>query len=203
MQDLGRLRQGVHTPCYFQLTNTSSQTVYISRIIGSCSCTSHAITETKLAPGAATKLRLEHDSGSSRGAASASISVLYFLEGEDRLRKLVVGVQAEVDPDVAVSLDRLEFSPEVADTKSVELRANQISALDVKEVACTHRAFSAILEPPGADAAAQRVVRVAFDPAQWQDSSHTAELFIKTNSVAEPVLRIGLSVTPPQQEAKP
>lgn len=119
------------------------------------------------------------------------------------MQKLVVGVRAEVDPDIAVSPDRLEFSPEVPDAKSVELRANQISALEVQEVTCTHRAFSATLESPGADATSRRVVRVAFDPAQWQDSSHTAELFIKTNSVAEPVLRIGLSVTPPQKEAKP
>lgn len=202
VQDLGRLRQGVSRSAYFQLTNSSSRTVYISRIIDSCSCTSHAISESKISPRSATRLRLDYDSGASRGSDSATVTVLYFLEGEDQLRKLVVGVKASVDPDVATSADRLEFASENPDVKTVELRANQIGSLEVQAVTCTHRAFSATLEPLGLDRHTRRVIRVSFDPAQWHDPRHTAELHVTTNSPSEPLMRIRLSVKPSEERTK-
>lgn len=152
--------------------------------------------------GSSAKLRLDYDAGASRGAISSTITVLYFLEGEQELRRLVVGVKATIEPDVAISEELLEFSGEKPDVRTVELNANQIGSLNVQAVTCTHRAFSATLEPLDPDHRRRRVIRVSFDPAQWDDPRHTAELHVSTNSPAEPLLRIHLSVKPTPERAK-
>jgi len=125
------------------------------------------------------------------------------LDSDRTVRRLVVGIKAEVIPDVDVSTDHLVFDVDRASTQLVELKSNNLKAFSVSHVVCTHGAFKAAIQKSGNGDRQTATVLVTFDPDKWHDSRHKAELHITTNSRAEPLMRIGLSVTAPVQRASP
>ncbi len=157
---------------------------------GGCSCTAHELSASIIQPSEEATLTLTYSSESSRGPVSTNATVYYFVEPELQLRTLKCTLVGEVEPNIRLSSERLQFSSDETHRQVVQLRPGRLDAFRIQRSSATHPAFT-VTQMPGSESD----VQVEFDASAWKPVHGPAELVIVTSDKVAPVLRIPLLVT--------
>ena len=186
--DLERVEQGKSYKAKFLLRNSWQDELRIAEIVGSCSCTSHVLSLSRIPAGGQSQLTLTYDSGSSCGDISSKVTVFYFRTGERQLQKLECRILANVEPNISVSPNPVRFA---SGNRSavVQLKPQRIKSFQVFKVACSRAEITCkALDRQSLSDTLE--VKLEVDVERLPSGIRTAELIIETSDAAVPMLRV-------------
>jgi hypothetical protein len=196
VHQFGELRQGVVTTHEFTLVNRCDSPIVITEIVKSCACTKAELSETSLAAGQRTVLKVEYQTGRNRERTRVGLLVKYHLE-DGRSFHTDLWLVADVLPDIVYEPLRLEFD-EGHTKRLVTFSPGQLKEFSINRVTCTHPAFQTRLLPSGVEVEVELV-----KPEVIRQGLVTTYLVAETTSTNEPSCMVPLVVRtpePPQDE---
>lgn len=188
---LGLVRQGTKVSAKFELRNASPSPIEIGEVKHTCTCTSHSLDKTIIAPGAAAQLIMEIDTKYRRDKVAASSFVAYRREGEhDNCRELVLEMIADIDPGYDVEPKAIVFRKGERGEQQLRLVPQNVASVNAATIQCDRSCFAARSVP--AELGRDRVISVSYDPKKDFPDNQSGTLTIHTDSPNGPVVCVDL-----------
>jgi hypothetical protein len=187
----GTISQGIVTG-KATVTNTSRKPIMIDSITSSCDCTQILIEKGVLLPHANREISFQWDTRTRRGQRDASVSVVYFTEGETIKYTVPLKFSAIVIPDFDVIPDELNFHSNQSESLSFSLKTtgHGDSEIKIEEVSIYHPAFSVVIDET------KNAGVISFDSDLWTDNVRQLSMPIITSSKNEPIFRLPINIIP-------
>lgn len=185
--EMGEVAQGVRLPVQFTLRNNSRSIIEISRVATECHCTVAETRSSSVRPGETATIQATLDTHGLRGTVQRLLHVIYRSSAAPSIEHAVpLEIAATILPDYYIEGDKLAFSTERGEARTIVLRPRSGHPLAVTSAKCTHPSLivDQITNEPNTCH-----IKVRFDPSSWTErkgSHDIPKLIVRTSSTGEP-----------------
>src|SRR5205085_9102339 len=126
----------------FELVNHYDQALAIQQVLTTCSCSTPEFSARHLEPGEQASLTVTWRTGHARGPTRANLQVVFQL-ADGAVGSKVLGIQANIIPDLYYDPPELVFVRGVVKIERVQFTSGRQKDFTIRKVSCSHAAFAA------------------------------------------------------------